>query len=135
MPNHVTNTIRIELTKDSDLNEFLEKIKGEDTVLDFGKIIPETDEVKESIDDNGAMRRGTPFWYNWRVENWGTKWNAYDVDEVGRSDGPYPSVKFKFDTAWAPPLPIIEALREWPEVEWVGGNWVEEFCQSAGVFD
>src|SRR5688572_17984410 len=43
--------------------------------------------------------------YDWCCENWGTKWNAYDIvrrDYDGR-------VCITFQTAWAPPRPIIIA--------------------------
>lgn len=47
-------------------------------------------------------------WYSWSVANWGTKWNAYSsvTDPEGSGD----SATVKFDTAWCPPLPVLEAL-------------------------
>ncbi|HEY0062485.1 MAG TPA: hypothetical protein VGC21_10210 [Telluria sp.] len=43
--------------------------------------------------------------YEWCTENWGTKWNAY---EVARRD--YFGVCITFQTAWCPPLAVIAAL-------------------------
>lgn len=133
MPNHVTSHVRIQLNDGIDPEEFLKKIGSEDRAIDFEKIIPETEEVKKSLDwdyqrDGGEQPMD---WYNWRCQHWGTKWNAYDanVDDIA-----YGCIELSFDTAWAPPTPIINALRDMEEVEWVGGNWVEEFCESAGVY-
>ena len=48
-------------------------------------------------------------WYDWRVNHWGTKWDAYDV-EVGYDAGD--ELEITFNTAWSPPEPICEALRD-----------------------
>jgi hypothetical protein len=45
---------------------------------------------------------GTPDWYSFACENWGTKWNAYSIEE--QEDG------IKFETAWSAPHPVIETL-------------------------
>lgn len=59
-----------------------------DTYLNFEKIIPYPD--KKSRTDN------------WRSDNWGTKWNSYDGQVTEEGIG--------FNTAWAPPAPVIGAL-------------------------
>ena len=47
-------------------------------------------------------------WYDWAIDNWGTKWNSY------ANHGPYwespNSLVYTFDTAWTAPLPIIVTL-------------------------
>ena len=48
-------------------------------------------------------------WYDWRVINWDTKWDAYDV--VVTDDDPE-SLEVEFNTAWSPPEAICEAIRE-----------------------
>ncbi|MFH7767529.1 hypothetical protein [Acinetobacter sp. BSP-28] len=40
-------------------------------------------------------------WYEWSHENWGTKWNAYDIEVTDKS--------VEFDTAWKSPTPVLEA--------------------------
>ena len=47
-------------------------------------------------------------WYNWNIENWGTKWSLSDVyiDNCSEED----SIEFSFSTAWAPP---IDAFHRW----------------------
>jgi len=53
-------------------------------------------------------------WYTWSEANWGTKWNAYYFsleDDTNR-------LEFSFDTAWTPPVPVLEKLREmWPALK------------------
>ena len=48
-------------------------------------------------------------WYDWRVQNWDTKWDAYDVEIV--DDDPE-QLEVTFNTAWAPPEAICHKIRE-----------------------
>lgn len=43
--------------------------------------------------------------YDWRVANWGTKWDACDIDQIGPSH-------YCFSTAWAPPCDLYKYLAE-----------------------
>lgn len=62
-------------------------------------------------------------WYDWRVTNWGTKWDVVDVqftnpltvhdDEEGTE--PFSmNASFSFNcwTAWSPPIPVWDKLHE-----------------------
>ena len=69
-------------------------------------------------------------WYDWRVQNWDTKWDAYDVQVDGGYDDD--EITVEFNTAWSPPEAICEALREqYPEatVQWF---YDEPGCEIAG---
>ena len=46
-------------------------------------------------------------WYEWSIEHWGTKWNAYQVEIRERESR---RQVFKFETAWSFPEPIFVAL-------------------------
>ena len=48
-------------------------------------------------------------WYHWNIQNWGTKWDASNVD-IAYSDES--QIEITFDTAWSPPEPICNRLRE-----------------------
>lgn len=52
---------------------------------------------------------GYSCWYDWALANWGTKWNTAqaDFDTIGDD-----YVQYTFHTAWSPPMPVIEALRD-----------------------
>lgn len=77
------------------------------TDAEIGELKPIT---RESILDLGKfyfdnfVKYGCFDWYNWRVNNWGTKWNACH----SKWHNDYTLV---FDTAWAPPIPIMEEIK------------------------
>jgi hypothetical protein len=50
-----------------------------------------------------------PDWYAWRVENWGTKWEAAYPEIIEQSEK---ELKVNFDTAWGPPIALYEFLHE-----------------------
>lgn len=51
---------------------------------------------------------GMVSWYDWSIDNWGTKWNAYSIERES------PTV-VRFDTAWSHPFPVIGAIsRKFP---------------------
>jgi|TARA_R110002020_G_scaffold3731_1_gene16504 hypothetical protein len=135
MPNHVSNKLTVDgATKDVD--RFL-KHMGDG--FDFEKVIPMPDNIYRdnvsSEDKERLAKEGIPNWYDWCVENWDTKWNAYDVKRdvgtYGEVRGKY--VTYDFLTAWSPPIPVIEKLRkDWPDLDIYGGYIGEgyEFCDQ-----
>lgn len=52
------------------------------------------------------------------TEKWGTKWNAYDIKEIPGC--------IEFQTAWAAPHPVIEALAEMFPEEKICHCWADE---------
>ena len=69
-------------------------------------------------------------WYDWRVQNWDTKWDAYDVQVDGGYDDD--ELTIEFNTAWSPPEAICSALREkYPEAT-VSWFYDEPGCEIAG---
>ena len=69
-------------------------------------------------------------WYDWRVQNWDTKWDAYDVQVDGGFDDD--EITVEFNTAWSPPEAICHALREkYPEAT-VSWFYDEPGCELAG---
>jgi hypothetical protein len=68
-------------------------------------------------------------WYDWRVMNWDTKWDAYDVSI---DDGDPDQLEVSFNTAWSPPEAICHALREqYPDLA-VSWFYDEPGCEIAG---
>ena len=69
----------------------------------------ETEEESEALWQRGsryvylADTYGSRDWYDWCIENWGTKWNACDC--MWTADG-----GIEFNTAWAPPSPVIQKI-------------------------
>ena len=62
-------------------------------------------------------------WYDWNVRNWGTKWDVAvsykeEYPETELMEESETSLAYRFNTAWSPPLPAIEALSaQYPDVE------------------
>ena len=48
-------------------------------------------------------------WYDWRCENWDTKWDAYDV--IIEDDDMPNGFEVNFFTAWSPPESVCHAIR------------------------
>jgi len=69
-------------------------------------------------------------WYDWRCQNWDTKWDAYDVEQHDFDDPDQYEVTF--NTAWSPPDAICNQIREdYPDVE-VSWFYDEPGCEIAG---
>ena len=68
-------------------------------------------------------------WYDWRLQNWDTKWDCYDVEVT--DDDPE-CTEIEFNTAWSPPESICHALREqYPDVS-ISWFYDEPGCEIAG---
>ena len=108
MPNWCNNSISI--TGPADKIMALMPEKGSEIGL-LGRMRPEPEYPEES--DNHM-----PNWWNWRVANWGTKW---DIDaeglEVDGVDG-RATITGWFDSAWSPPIDAVKFYCEQnPEVD------------------
>lgn len=109
MPNHITNKI---LVKDKNvLNEIInymtdDKDGNNDEMFTFEKIIPMPDYIYQGL--LGQQERqlyGNDNWYDWSLQNWGTKWDAYHtyLDNENR---------ITFDTAWTGVPKLIGILSQ-----------------------
>lgn len=54
---------------------------------------------------------GANNWFDWRVQNWGTKWGI-DGDSIQFYDEDADRIVLHFDTAWSPPDEIASSLKE-----------------------
>ena len=87
MPNWCENWMKV---GGNGAASFLEELKQHG----FGAVIPEP---KYENDED---------WYEWRVDNWGTKW---DIDQEWNFTLDLPRQRSHFLTAWAPPLAWLAA--------------------------
>lgn len=112
MPNHVTHIAEF-FGEEKDVNFLLDILKTDENDngeqwtrhIDFNNIIPQPKSLfrgdigrKEEEETRGWN------WYDWNLENWGTKWNAYSTERDGNT--------ITFNTAWASPTPVIEKLHK-----------------------
>ena len=119
MPNHVTNELHFHHCTEDRFHEILKDIQSDESVLgsiDFRKLIPEPEglymgdlgleEMKRYKDNN---------WYDWRMKNWNTKWNAYGF-ETPTYSGDTGTITFL--TANGSPFRVLFKLSEkYPDVE------------------
>lgn len=108
-PNHVGNITRA----------VLESFAG-NADLSFDGHVPEPDPVGDD-------------WYEWRIKNWGTKWDANHpiLESLELLDNGSSFVAFSFETAWGPPdvwfektaktHPELEFRMVWNEEQGFGG--------------
>jgi len=148
MPNHCHNRVTFYSANTEDVAKLKQIFEDENC---FGQIIPEpdwankpllTDEVEGltlnsrgnlgELPVNGFFQstgRQDDRWYDWRLANWDTKWDAYDV--VVTDDDPE-CTEIEFNTAWSPPEAICSAIREqYPDVS-VSWFYDEPGCEIAG---
>ncbi len=68
-------------------------------------------------------------WYDWRIQNWDTKWDAYDVSI---DDDDPDQLEVSFNTAWSPPEAICSAIKEqYPDLA-ISWFYDEPGCEIAG---
>ena len=98
----------------------VEKSPYEDAekMMEFGRLLHDNKE-----------RYGALTWYEWCINNWGTKWNACNCVQTDRT--------IELSTAWDWPEPIMEKLAEVCmklDVSF-SGEWADEDCgRNTGCF-
>lgn len=135
MANYVFNSLSVITKTKEELDQFLEKMatpysvafqtrvineatgqvtteivtETRESEFSFNNIVPApigTDEYDEVKLPGGAISQG---WYDWNINNWGTKWDAGDV-YADRADDTH--MVYSFSTAWSPPMPVMHKLAE-----------------------
>ena len=172
MPNWVYNNLSIEGTEEAiakvkaQLNKPIVKQYGEDKeattysnpIFSFWNILPppedKLDEYFGTHGFDGEKSTGnTEYnWYNFNNNKWGTKWDVAVSDDekwaeteiTGESST---HISYRFNTAWSPPLPVIEELSvqhpeltitlEYEEEQGWGGEivWTEEGSSIINEYD
>lgn len=116
MPNWCNNTIELSGPKDK-VKAIFDKAKADNELLE--QLFPMPAELKDtekSSDDKKMaaqpMVDGVNNWYDWRVNNWGTKWEV-DADNLEyREEGDRGIIQGWFDSAWSPPIHAYEHFLE-----------------------
>ncbi|MFA5299264.1 MAG: hypothetical protein WC389_13830 [Lutibacter sp.] len=121
MPNHITNRLKI-VGIENKINKVFDFIKIEEQdatkdyrdklifgigTIDFNKITPMPKWVfRGNLGRAEEQKYGAEnCWYKWSLDNWGTKWNAYEqLDERNTDDTIY------FNTAWSKVDELIRKL-------------------------
>lgn len=107
MPNWCNNSLRLEHNDPAMIERFISGFKKGEAMSEF---LPCPQELKDNPapfqgEDSSALveKYGASDWYNWSVNNWGTKWDIggddYMIDRIDDT-----TVRVSFDSAWAPPV-------------------------------
>ena len=145
MPNWCDNQITI--TGPNSVIDKIEKIVGEEDnqngLLNFMKPMPtqlqDTTSPSSSADKPQPMVEGFDNWYDWRVENWSTKWEVcefYGVDRQHLNDSLDEStITFGFSSAWSPPIGAYEQFLVDHENCSLKAYYYEGGCDFMGEWD
>jgi hypothetical protein len=72
---------------------------------------------------NNISKYGHTTWYEWHCSNWGTKWNACEVEWTDDN-------QVEFETAWSFCFPIVEKLSQlFPDIA-IEFSYADEDCGS-----
>ena len=148
MPNWCDNQITI--TGPNSVIDKIEKIvsdeKNPDGLLNFFHPMPKeldgTTSPTSSADKPQPMVEGFDNWYDWRVENWCTKWDCnefYGVDKQADALIGDSTISFGFSSAWAPPTGaythFITSMAEKNLDVSLKAYYYEGGCDFAGCWD
>ena len=147
MPNWCDNQITI--TGPNSVIDKIEKIvKAEDTHENTGLLHffhPMPKELEGTTSPSSSAKKPQPMvegfdnWYDWRVENWGTKWELcefYGVDRQHLNDSLDESIiSFGFSSAWAPPINAYEQFLRDNENCSLKAYYYEGGCDFMGEWD
>ena len=114
MPNWCHNRVSIYCEDERVLDEIEEIFTSPEP---FNAIMPLPKEEEEN-------------WYNWRMENWGVKWDISEVD----SDKFHDRLILEFETPWGAPEGIKSRLEDIYGDEDIGISWFydEPMMELAG---
>ena len=131
MPNWCFNSAEISHPDPAKITELLAVIE---TGKMFAHFLPVPESVIEptppDLLEKGFTTMGSEE-YNWRVNNWGTKWDIGTINsiEIWEPDG----ILLDFDTPWSPPLGVFEAMKKAGYI--VRSEYTEEGMAFAGYWN
>ena len=129
-----------------DWQGFVERFK--ESLLEISPELPKTREVLISLIQahaqqfdgvslalgEQALKNRTEYgfddWYDWRIANWGCKWDiGEDVQVISLEET---AIHIGFDTPWSPPVGVMQKLCErFPDIE-LSLSYAETGCWFAG---
>lgn len=118
MPNWCNNVARISHENPEMIRRMIDAAKREESGV-----------LQEFVPCPAELLEGDG-WYDWCVQNWGTKWDLCDV-EVQTHDAN--NITLVFQTAWAPPVEAYGTLEEQGFV--VEAYWYEPGMMFCGMYE
>ena len=122
MPNWCNNNV---IVRHADPEQVAKVVKGYSEGSLFAEFFPcpaellAPVEIGENYNDRVAAqeavnkeKHGYTSWYDWCINNWGTKWDAGNENDEDLDCADPNKVQLSFDTAWQPPVAFFEKLTE-----------------------
>lgn len=101
---------------------------GDAWMLDGGHLVPSDPLTRK----RWIKQHGADNWYRWSIDNWDTKWNAYEVDiEVNDKD----NLIVYFFTAWSAPTSIFLKVRDYCDKHNLILSWEVSFEFEDGCYE
>ena len=148
MPNWCNNTVQISHKDPAKMYALVEAI-NEGKFCNFAKTVPEDlhivagcvgakdspEQIElEAKEKANKEKYGYSTWYDFCVNEWGTKWDVDPYDKVEYDDAHDKNgITFGFDSAWSPPCGIYDALMD--QGYTVRAYYYESGMAFAGVYD
>ena len=148
MPNWCDNQVTI--TGSKSVIDKIEKIVREEENIDLSSkekgesmgllsfMYPMPKELEDTTSPSSSATKPQPMvdgfdnWYDWRCENWSTKW---DVNEFYGVDRQGDTISFGFSSAWAPPIGAYEKFLDKNEDCSLKAYYYEGGCDFMGEWD
>lgn len=123
MPNWCMNSVRITGPADkiAEVRELAQAYQAGETQHFFQTLVPAIEPVPDDLSNSD--------WWDSRISLWGTKWEPSGLYVGAGSDGDM--IQLEFDTAWGPPMGILNHLSK--EFE-VSAGYYEPGMYFAGYF-
>ena len=132
MPNWCNNSITISGPTETIKQVWDDAHDGEDFAL-LNAMVPMPTELEDTTKGSNGDALN---WYDWRVANWGTKWDISDegLEYVDNKDGTS-HITGWFDSAWAPPIEAYNTFLDDMDNCSIEATYEEGGMDFAGIYD
>ena len=117
MPNWCQNNATFSHKNVEMMKKLIKAANGDHALFD--SFVPMPEELRNTVspspsNESLVEKYGASDWYQWAVNNWGTKWDvSVDSCDVSENDKGDPvSATLWFDTAWSPPIEFYNSMTE-----------------------
>ena len=114
------------LADDEKKAEMMRGVRKPMTKRDYNKTLSLGRKALKNVE-----KYGFPTWYEWRLKNWGTKWDVSDCDaEISPT-----SVLINFQTAWSTPFVALQTMSKKFKVDVCVEYADEDLGSNCGVYN
>lgn len=123
MPNWCNNHVTIHAQPDV-INRIKNALEHNEL---FNEFFPMPEELKDT-----PTQEITPDWLQWRMANWGVKWDVSDHVIMHESET---HITVNLGTAWAPPITFYDDLMASGQIHDLTALYFEPDCLFGGIYE